>query len=311
MTRWVLCVAVACLLLCWSECRAETGVGPSGSLDVVAGALVGSLGADGEEEQPVSIGDSGSSPGKSVVRAMLLSAILPGLGQIYAGGTRGQITGGAMAAADVFAFWRYMANDREGDDQKMLYEAFANQHYSPRRLGTYVQDTVAYYSGADELKYCAPPYSSQDSCDAQTFRYFPYADTAYVATHRNDFYQQVGGDDRYVMGWDDWDPYTTPNHEVKWTDWTPGDPIPEGLPSTTPNREEYLGMRQRADDYYGRADKYAWFMVVGRVVSMVDAAILAKIRNKDVASVGTNPRLSVRVKVLGRPNVRVGLKMRF
>ncbi|MFZ1946043.1 MAG: hypothetical protein WAW06_00685 [bacterium] len=307
MARWVLAVAVAWLLLGRSDgSAAPGGPGTPGDLDVMAGALVGSLGAQEGQERPVSITGGGSRSEKSVVRAMLLSALVPGLGEIYAGGRRGQITGAALAATDVFAFWRYMANDRDGDDQRVVYEAFANEHYSGDTLYFYVKNTVAYWSGVDRLKYCRPPYYDDDSCETLLQREFPLGNEG-----SDDFYQQIGGDDRYVMGWDDWDPWVIPNHEVKWTGWTPGDPIPEGLPSTTENREEYLGMRQRADDYYGRADKYAWIMVVGRVVSMVDAAVLTKIRNRDLAAVGTNPRLSVRVMVFGRPSVKVGLKMRF
>ena len=66
-----------------------------------------------------------------------------------------------------------------------------------------------------------------------------------------------------------------------------------------------------ADDYYGKADRFAWIMVIGRVVSMVDAAILVKLRNRDLTGFGTNPRLTFNAKLSGDPNFKVALKMRF
>jgi hypothetical protein len=70
-------------------------------------------------------------------------------------------------------------------------------------------------------------------------------------------------------------------------------------------------MKSEADDYYGNADRYAWVMVIGRVVSMIDAAILVKLRNRDLAAVGDNPRLTFKAGFKGGPNFKVGLKMRF
>jgi hypothetical protein len=70
-------------------------------------------------------------------------------------------------------------------------------------------------------------------------------------------------------------------------------------------------MRKDADDYYSKADNFAWIMVIGRVVSMVDAAILVKLRNADLAGLGSNPRLTFDAKLSGNPNFKVALKMRF
>ena len=70
-------------------------------------------------------------------------------------------------------------------------------------------------------------------------------------------------------------------------------------------------MREEADDFYEKADRYAWIMVIGRVVSMVDAAILVKLRNRDLAGIGSNPRLTFKVNMHGSPDIKVGLKMRF
>lgn len=244
---------------------------------------------------------------KSVLRGMLFSALIPGLGEIYADGTRGYVTGGIMAATDIFASLEYFTNNSKGDDRKKDYEQFGRSHYSRFRLESYVMDTVAYWSGSAALEHCRPgPTYDDELCGQEFTESFPLGGDG-----SDDFYQQIDADDRYVMGWDDWDPYQVLNHEVLWTSWNPGQAIPEGLPSMTDHRDQYRGMREEANDFFSKADTYAWVMVVGRVVSMIDTAILVKIRNKDLAGFGTNPRLSFKVQSLGKPDFRVGLKVRF
>jgi hypothetical protein len=44
---------------------------------------------------------------------------------------------------------------------------------------------------------------------------------------------------------------------------------------------------------------------------MIDAAILVKLRNRDLASLGDNPKLTFKAGLNGGPNFKVGLKMRF
>jgi len=277
-------------------------------LDLRAGILVGNVNVR-DNEQPVTGGGIGGALGrKSVVKGMLFSALLPGLGEIYADGTRGYVTGGLMAAADIFSSWRYFSNDGRGDDSKQEYRQFASAHYDTAKFRDYVRETVAYYSGCDSLRYCRPDLYQKDPCDRQidaTFRLSSESD--------NDYYQQIAGDERYVMGWDDWDPSEIENHELLWTNWDckNASGIPDGLPSTTDHLEQYRTMREKADDFYSKADRYAWVMVIGRVVSMIDTAILVKIRNNDLAGLGGNPRLSFKVDLLGKPDFRVGLKMRF
>lgn len=293
-------------LLAMAAGPAQSGAPGPSDLDLRAGLLVGGVESDGEADQPV-LGGSPAPEQKSVVRAMLLSALLPGLGEIYAGGTRGYAVGGLMAATDVFSIWRYVANNRSADDRKSEYRAFAADHYNRDSLYDYVEDVIAPWSGSSELDKCRPgPSYDPEDCLEQKLDAFPLS-----AIGTDDYYQQISGDDRYLMGWDDWDPYSVPNHEVEWTGWNPGDRIPGDLPQTTANRQEYRRMRDDADGLYSLAERYAWIMVIGRVASMIDTAILVKIRNRDLAAVGTNPRLVVKADVLGDLKVRVGLKVRF
>ncbi len=253
------------------------------------------------------IGQASPREDKSAAKAMLLSAILPGLGQIYAGGRRGIVSGAAMATADIFSMWRYLVNDGRGDDTRREYEAWAASHYSVERFKHYVRDTVVVKSGYKKFGRCTNgSHYDSSACWDSIAVVFPLAEERSGA-----FYDQIGMDEMFVFGWDDWDPYEIDSHEDLWTDWTPAKGLPDGLPSSSPNRDHYNHLRSRADDFYARADRYAWIMVIGRVVSMIDAAILVKIKNQEMAGWGGNPHLVFCPTFGSNPGFKVSLKMRF
>jgi hypothetical protein len=293
------------VLLTFTALSSVHGMG--GDLDVKARASIGNISDEGGQDAPVEFEESVSLHRKSVAKAMLLSAVIPGLGQAYVGGQRGYVSGGVMAAADLFSMWRYFSNTGRGDDKKGDYEAWAEEHYSVNRFNRYVRDTIAVHSGYGDFGFCTDPGIYDSSrCWEEIHVVFPLSERGTGA-----FYEQIDTEDRYVFGWDDWSTGDIQFPEELWVDWDPYGTLPEGIPGTTSNREQYQSMRADADDFYGRADRYAWVMVIGRVVSMVDAAILAKVRNRDFAALGTNPRLTFKAKLGSNPNVKVGLRMRF
>jgi hypothetical protein len=277
-----------------------------GDFDLMVRSSIGEIAADDRPDPVSGMGGTTIAGRKSVAKAMMLSAVLPGLGQMYAGGARGYGVGGAMAALDVFSAWRYYENNKSGNDTKREYRAYARDHYDRDRFDKYARDTVAVFSGSDDFNPCSEHGSDSPECQAAV-------DEALPLSGRDDatFYEQIADEDQYVFGWDDWDPYSTEHHEDYWVGWEPNTSLPAGIPHTSPHRDHYRGLKQDADDSYGRADRYAWVMVVGRVVSMIDAAILVKLRNRDLVGVGDNPRLSFKAGFKGGPNFKVGLKMRF
>ncbi len=275
--------------------------------DLMVRSSIGGITSDERPGSPVDVTVPTSVGRKSVARAMLLSAVLPGLGQMYAGGRRGYAVGGTMAAVDVMSAWLYFDNNRKGDDRKTDYRAFASEHYSRDRFEKYVRDTIVALSPDPVFESCTDPGSYDSSaCWTSIHNVFPLSDGDDAA-----YYEQIGDEYRYVFGWDDWYSGRTPNHADVWIDWDPYTALPATIPTTSVNRDIYRDMKSEADDFYGRADRYAWVMVIGRVVSMIDAAILVKLMNRDLASIGDNPRLTLKAGLNGGPNFKVGLKMRF
>ena len=113
--------------------------GTGDDFDLMVRSSIGGITSDDRPDSPVDIATPSTIGRKSVARAMLLSAVLPGLGQMYAGGKRGYAVGGTMAAVDVLSAWLYFDNNRKGDDKKADYQAFARDHYSRGRFEKYVR----------------------------------------------------------------------------------------------------------------------------------------------------------------------------
>ena len=307
MPRWTRLAAVGLILIVWMPSEGACDLGDG--LGLRARTSIRRIQAGGNESPPLEIGSSSTGTEKSMFRAMLLSALVPGLGQMYAGGTRGNIVGGAMAATDMFSVWRYFVNNADGDDKKSEYQDFARENYSREKFNDYAHDVIVPECNDEEsFGLCYDPSRPEEECWGQIDEAFPLS--------KNDdghFYDQIGNEDIYVFGWSDWEPGTDDAYEL-WRGWTVGEPIPgDGikLPRTTQKREQYRQMRKEADDFYSRADVYEWIMVAGRVVSMIHAAVVVKMRNRDLVGFGGNPRLTFKTKFGSNPSVRVGLKMRF
>lgn len=239
-----------------------------------------------EEAYPSNSSDRFSE--KSAGKAILLSAIVPGLGQIYIGERRDLAIGIAMVATDAFAIWRYAYNKNEGNNWKKDYQSWARAHYKSSRYWKYVRDTVVVYSGYEDFGRCKDPsiYDSTECWKAIQKAFYLGIDGSET------YYDQIGRDPIYIFGWDDWNPYTVPNHEDAWTNWQPGQSLPVNLPQTTEYRNHYNHLRDMADRSYGRANVYAWVMVIGRVVSMIDAAMMIRVRSFDIGLFEVSPRLA-------------------
>jgi hypothetical protein len=240
---------------------------------------------------------------KSIVRAMLLSALVPGLGEIYVGGRRGYLSGGVLLGIEAVSLYKYYDLNGQGDDLRDAYRDYADRYYSRDRFIKYVRDTVAAVNSNFEYCDVGGGQYDPDKCDSLIYYYFPL-------TERDDFYEQIDINDRFAFGWSDW--VHLAQYVNSWNQWEdPEGPIPGDIETRTAHRLTYRGMRNDANDAYASADKYAWIMVIGRVVSVVDALILTRAHNSRIASLGSRVNLSFQVRSITDPAFRVGVKMRF
>ena len=246
---------------------------------------------------------------KSPRKALFMSLVVPGSGQMYVGGSNfTYVRGGIYLAleAGLWGGWYYYSVNKY-DKQVDKYKKYAQSHYSigqyeKRMRGLYNADAVNYesefrrrYLGTRET-FCEGIYGT-----ATTHRCYD-RDKLYSndAEYVNDFVKnpkslkeemkkvkfdspsevyQLIADDAYILGWDD----IGDEDVAVATSLALEDPnsATEPLAKTeSDHQKQYRSMRGKANDY---ADMQAWFfggLILNHIISAVDAAITANSHNK-------------------------------
>lgn len=196
---------------------------------------------------------------------VLMSAILPGAGEVAIGYKRGYF----MIAADLLAWTQVAKYHQEGEDKRDEYIAFADAHYSDELLvaayaaggspfddfyregqGHLYIDGIDPINDVDELNNL-PLYVTKD----EDFR---------------EYYENLGKWDQFVFGWDD---YIRPDD---YPGYTPTDErgIDLQQPWVSVNREAYRVMRGESNDAYKTRDRWLYMNIGLRVVSVLQVAYL-------------------------------------
>ena len=166
--------------------------------------------------------------------AFLMSAALPGTGQLAEGRNRAFAYLGVEAFAWIARFsWNDAGNRKEGE-----YEAFARRHWDLERWEHLASNSV------DSCQNALPPginFADQDT----TILHF-----LEVGNYQH-YYEDIGKLEAYRAGWDD---YACDEPDVK-----------------SPNRRTYRSMREKSNDYLRDARRATTLIFLNRVVSAIDA----------------------------------------
>ena len=249
---------------------------------------------------------------KSPRKALFMSLVVPGSGQLFVGGsTFTYVRGGIYLAleAALWGSWAYFSVHKY-NEQVDKYKKFAKKHYSIGRYEIGMRDLYKQLSDETEESRFENRYmnSREDFCEALYGSASSY--NCYVKgllftndkNHLNKFvdkkplgeeikslndvydvsvvYQEIA-DDAYVLGWDDVSDQTIAINLELETDSPADGTVPLGKSS---NMEKYRSMRGKANDY---ADMQAWFfggIILNHVISAVDAAFTAHSHNKALYS---------------------------
>jgi hypothetical protein len=202
-------------------------------------------------------GGAGAAPAKApwtrknTAIAILASAVLPGMGELYC--YRSSRDTWTLARVPVFLavegylWYSYADNKDMGKDEKARYEAYADEHWSLDRF-------LANHPCCQGLGGCEGYEDYNESCK-NDYNYFYYTP---VEEDREEYYENIGKYNAFAFGWDDALDY--------------GDPA---FTYETPHRVEYVGIRNSSDDYLLKADQSLMGLIVNRVVSMIDTAWLS------------------------------------
>lgn len=193
---------------------------------------------------------------KSPVLAGLMSAVLPGAGELYAGSYWKALAFVAVEAAAVTANIYY---NKKGDDATKEFEAFAEEHWSARRYAEWMNNFSA------ELNIKSDPidlnmvdkhdYSEIRRAEEQVTRGGKAFSHKLPDYQSQQYYELIGKYHQYNHGWDDSDPSTA-----------------EWLTNLSPRFHQYAEMHIKPDEtYYKYAQQATVVLVVNHVLSAIDA----------------------------------------
>lgn len=256
---------------------------------------------------------------KSPRKALFMSLVVPGSGQLYVGGsTFTYVRGGAYLAleAALWTSWGYFSVYKY-NDQVDKYKKFAKKHYSIGRYEAGMRELYGQLSDETEESrfetrymnsreaFCEAIYGDAGNSGCYTAGRLFYKDKAHTdrfsvsnASALEDaslgdetkavgafydpsaLFQQIS-DKTYVLGWDDVeDPAVAINLGLEDDELKDGI-VPLGKSS---NMDKYRAMRNKANDY---ADLQVWFfggLILNHIISAVDAAFTANAHNKALYS---------------------------
>ena len=251
---------------------------------------------------------------KSPRKALFMSLVVPGSGQLYVGGsTFTYVRGGVYLAleAALWGGWGYFSIYKYNDQVKK-YKKFAREHYSIGRYEAGMRELVGQLSDETEdsrfesrymnsrENFCEAIYGNPASSNCYTGnRLFhddkAHADRFFVSNpvslgeeiesvgafyDASAVYQQIA-DRSYVLGWDDAEDQAVAMNLELQVD-VPADGIVPLAKSS--NMDKYRSMRSKANDY---ADLQVWFfggLILNHIVSAIDAAFTANAHNKTLYS---------------------------
>lgn len=197
--------------------------------------------------------------GKRTAIAIISSAILPGLGELYLYfDSKDKITlvrVPVFLAIDGSLWYGYHHYHSRGKEIERNFRSYADEHWS---LDRFLHQHPCCNQGAGDSCLSWQDYNNSCLNEALYFFYTPREMDA------QEYYENIGKYNAFVFGWDDapaWD-YNNPKQfeEYKYR---------------TPHREYYWSLRGKSDKYLLRADYCLMALIVNRVVSMIDAGLTA------------------------------------
>jgi len=192
----------------------------------------------------------------SVAKPLLLSMLVPGLGEATMGYKRGYL----MMAMDV-ASWIGVKHYHDlGHQKREDYYVFLDANWSEQRLET------AFGTSGE-----AGTYFYGDTMD-EPDNYLTLSLWVSREEDEREYYENAGKWDQFVFGWSDFaDPRSWPEYAGQW-ELIPGDVLKNTRVSSL--RETYRGMRLDSNDQFDHRDTLIYLNMFTRIFSMFQVAYL-------------------------------------
>lgn len=191
---------------------------------------------------------------------VLLSALVPGAGEIYMGYWK---LGALFVAAEAGAWTGYFYKHNQGLDTREEYEAFADAHWNIERFA--FNHIYTYNLTFDSFDEAWNEMVSQGIAASGSQAWPGYSPWVSKEEDKQHYYENIGKYDWYVSGWNDYVPGTRE---------TDIDPLAGEVLSQ--RREEYRELRQESNDQLDTATRYIYISIAARVVSIVQTTLLLR-----------------------------------
>ena len=257
--------------------------------------LVGLRGVEGDAD-PEPAPRTEPRKGKSSKRAFLLSALVPGVGEWYAGSKkRGLAFLGAEAALwGMWAVWKSKGKDLEEE-----FRAVADEHWDPEDYIAWRTSTISNNSSITHALPCSSEVhgyivEARREGKLQAGEKLSELDRSAVfggcaPSQIQQYYELLGKYDQFVAGWDD----------LRRGGSTGNAAVPTEVDSVenfhSERRLRYEDDRDESNRFLKRASTISGVILINHVISAIDAARVARARaaGADEASLRRRTRLAL------------------
>lgn len=241
---------------------------------VTAGAVAGPALTGLAQTDSFDSFDNEAMPRKSPLKALVLSAAIPGAGQFYLGG---RIKPLLFFGAEIAAWGLHFKWQGAADDATDFFEQFNYDHWSRQAYKDYLGEV---YGDTVDTRINAPGVT----------HHLPTTDT-------QQFFEMTGKYNQFAWGWDD----ATRHGESLEERILAGSLEAITIDTLTPNsarRIHYEGLRHDANQKYDKARNMVMVSILNRLVSGFEAYFSAKNRNRNVSAQKSSfSRISMRASL--------------
>ena len=255
--------------------------------------LVGLRAVEGDADpEPAPMPRTETRKGKSSKRAFLLSALVPGLGEWYAGSKKRALAffGAEAALVGMWAAWK-----GKGNDVVEEFRAVADEHWDPLNYLVWRGSTISNNSSITHALPCSSevvnvyiPARNEWMQQQQTSGLGSAAFGGCESSQIQQYYELIGKYDQFVTGWTDLVQVSTENAAAP----TEVDSVEK---FDSDRRHLYEKQRDESNRFLKRASTVSGVILINHVISAIDAARVARVRaaGADEAALRRRMRLSL------------------